>query len=152
MTAQDRERRRAIERHLAGEHLVDHHPERVDVGPNVAVPFRALRGEVFGTADECAGGGQALLSLEPGDTEIQDADVAVVDADIVRLQVAVGDAALMCGIQRPRHLDGDLERLFDRQRAGALDQVGERLAGHVLHDQVGRAVVLGEVGHAGDAR
>ena len=54
-----------------------------------------------------------------------------------RLEVAVHDAGGVRGVEAPAEPLRDLERALDRHRP-APDEVGQRLAAHVLHDDEGR--------------
>ena len=64
------------------------------------------------------------------------ADALLVDEDVLGLDVAVDDAALVGGAERARDLDRVGDRLGDRQPAVAADAVLERLALDVLEDDV----------------
>jgi hypothetical protein len=61
----------------AHDELVEHHPERVDVGRRCRPPaVDHLRREVVGGADEGAGGGEGRRVEHPGDAEVGQPDVA----------------------------------------------------------------------------
>ena len=88
----------AGEGRLAGEHLVGHGAERVDVAPrvDVALAHRLLGGHVGGRAERHAGLGHAtaagLLHGE-GDAEVGDQRLAILQEDVLGLDVAMDDAA-----------------------------------------------------------
>ena len=134
----------ALERDLAGEHLVEHDAERVEVG--LAGDGRAQRllgRDVVGRAEHAAVGGQPLLVERAGDPEVGDLGRALlVDQHVLGLDVAVDDVAGVGGAERPRDLDRVGHRLGDRQAAVAADPLLERLALHVLEHDVGPPVVL----------
>ena len=70
----DRHRAVAGERHDAGEHLVEHDAERVDVGAGVdREALRLLGREVGGGPHDRAGAGEAVAgAVGPGDAEVGD--------------------------------------------------------------------------------
>ena len=68
-----------------------------------------------------------------------------VDHHVLRLDVAVDDAAAVREVERREQLHADEDRLVAAQAAAAADEVLERLALHVLHDDVVRAVDLAPV-------
>ncbi len=121
----DRDGRLALERHDAGEQLVEDHADRVEVGRGAdGVALRLLGREVLGGAHDRArerhvGGARA------GDAEVGDARASLLVEDhVVRLEVAVDDAAAVreaCGAQ-DLHDDVDsavcrLERRRPRARS-----------------------------------
>ena len=104
----------ALERDVAGEHLEEHDPERVEVGlAGDGPPERLLGRDVVRRAEHAAVGGQALLVQRARDPEVGDLRRALlVDEDVLRLDVAVDDLALVGGAERA----GDLDRVGDRLR------------------------------------
>ena len=64
------------------------------------------------------------------------------EEDVLRLEIAVDDAAHVRGAERARDLADDAERVLDAERAAAHAGV-ERLAVEHLHDEVGAAVGVG---------
>ena len=102
VTMHDLQRVRRLERQLAGQHLVERDPERVEVGPiiHVAVhPARLLGRHVRDGALQHAGLSRLpLLEGQPrSDAEIDErgASGRPVDEDIVGVGVVVNDAALV---------------------------------------------------------
>jgi hypothetical protein len=87
-----------------------------------------------------------------GQPEVEHLDeVALGELDVRRLQVAVDDSVLVGGLDRLGDLLGNGERLGDRH--GAVVEHGiERLAGHVLEDEVSPAIDLLEPVDRGNAR
>ena len=163
--AQDRgdhvRRARAVERPLAGQHLVEDDAEGEDVGPRVdlAAP-RLFRRHVRNRAEDLALARQVraafrgcvreigigVRGLELGEPEVQDLDAPFArHHHVARLQVPVHDAALVRGRQRVGERHGDLEesrkgetaRRDERVEGFALHQLhGEKAAGAVLLDRV----------------
>ena len=89
----------AVERDVAGEHLEQHDPERVEVGlAGDVVAERLLGRDVVGRAEHAAVGRQPVLVERARDAEVGDLRRALlVDEDVLRLDVAVDDAALVGG-------------------------------------------------------
>ncbi len=154
MLVRDREGRVAVEDQLTGDHLEEHHPDRVEVGAGVhRLAQRLLGREVLRGADHHAGlghrGDPALQRA--GDAEVHDLDVALaVEHDVPGLDVTVHQAHVVRGLQRVQHTDGDPQRLLDRHRAVLADRlvdgVPQALAVDQLHHDVRRAgAVLGDV-------
>ena len=74
---------------------------------------RLLGRDVVGRAQHAAVGGQALLVERAGDAEVRDLGRALlVDEDVLGLDVAVDDAAVVGGAERA----GDLDRVGDAPR------------------------------------
>ena len=114
----DRDRRVALERHAAGEHLVEHDAERVDVGLRAdAAAARLLGREVLRRADDRADLGHLRIA------GVRDAEVGHLDAPVVahehvvRLDVAVHDAVLVRVAQPGEHLHGDRDGALGRELA-----------------------------------
>ena len=151
--------RRAGERRASGEHLVEHRPEREQIGAMVDLAAAQLLGRhVVQRAQHHPGHGEPerlrvigrrrreelgqpevehLDSLPPGEHHVRALDVAVHDAAAVRVVEGVG------------HLHRDLERV------GHLDRTtgqagGEGLALHVLHGDEERLAVFDQVVGDGD--
>ncbi len=146
MLAEDPHEGVAVERHLAGEHLVEDDAEGVDVGAGVdALPRRLLGRHVVRRAEDHPRPGElGVRAADLGDAEVEDLHEAVVapatdEEDVVGLQIAVDDAAPVRGGQGRGDLGRDVEHLVGRHRAAA-DPIGEGLALQVLHHEVGGAV------------
>ncbi|MGC3970499.1 MAG: cysteine--tRNA ligase [Pirellulales bacterium] len=148
-------RRRLGERVLAGRDLVQHDAERVEVAlrarrlaaqrlrrgvGEAAGEAEARRAPRRGAAAAAAGAVAAAAGAErPRQPEVDDLELAVGREDqVLRLDVAVGEAAL---VQRRQPLGGvgtDAPRQVLDRRARAGDELAQRRAAHVLHHQVGR--------------
>ncbi len=138
-----------LEREAAGEHAVEQHAERIDVGAGVDLGAEdLLGGHDRGRADEAAGGGEAgradLRRRQLGDAEIEELDPAGrtgLDGDVARLDVAVDDPGGVRGPERGAERLEDLERLLQREALAGREQGVERGAAEELHG-VERAPVL----------
>ena len=143
--------RRALERGLAGQHLVDDRAEREHVGALVdggVLTGRLLGRHVLRRAEQ-----RALLRLhglraaDLGDAEIEDLRdldrVAVVlggdQEDVLRLEIAVHDAGPVGRRERRADLANDRERVLELQRSGA-QPLRERLALEVLEQHARGAI------------
>jgi hypothetical protein len=90
--------------------------------------------------------GDACDVRRPGDAEVDQHYAAVLlHQQVARLDVAVHDPAEVGGVQRLRDLRHDRHGLADVEPAGGLDPLGQRLAGHELHDQVVGPAAVGQV-------
>ena len=148
----DRERRVALERDSPGRHLVKDDAERVDVGAGVdRLALDLLRAHVFRGPDHDPRPGDALPLERAGDTEIHDVDAAaLVDHDVLRLEVAVDDAVAVGLGQAPGDLQGDRHGPAGRQLSDLADEALEVLAVDIFHGDVGRALRPADVEHAAD--
>ena len=143
----------ALERLLAGEHLVHHDADRVDVAPGVRdAPGDELGGEVGDRPEQrlparrVAGGGAR-------EAEVADLDAAVVGQQhVLGLQVAVDDAGLVRGDEPGQHRLEDVHRLLGREAPVLAEEVAQGDALQVLHDEVRRAEVLALVEDVDDVR
>ena len=136
----------AFEGPLARRHLVEQHPYAEDVGPAVGgLPLRLLGRHVVRRADQAmaqrvemranlAGIVARLRRGERGQAEIEQFGAAPGEHHVRRRQVPVHHAVGMSLVEGVSHLDGDVERLFERQRA-LHEPLGERLALEVLHHE-----------------
>ena len=145
----DLDRAVGLVRLVAGEHLVDEHAGRVDVGARVGLAVdHELGGEVGDRADQHAAGGGVLgLGVDrAGQAEVGDLDPAVVGQQhVLGLDVAVQDPGVVGGRERAEHRLDHRQRLGRRHRGFLADQVAQGQAGDVLHHQEQRAVVVAGV-------
>jgi hypothetical protein len=141
-----------LERGTAGDHLVEYHPEGVDVGAAVhGVPAELLGGHVPRAADDAA----VVARGAARDAEVHqlrhhaDAD-ALADHDVRGLHVGVHDAQRVRGLQGRPDLQRHGQRVASTERALG-EQGGQRSTVDQLHHQIGRAVVgASEVVHLHD--
>ena len=127
----------AGERRSAGQHLVQHHAEGVDVGARVQVLTGGLLGaHVLGRAETHARLRQpTAFPSTPGqrDAEVGHHRPAVVEQDVVRLDVAVDQAMVVGVVERAGDFRGDADGIVHRQLDLALEPGAERSALDVGH-------------------
>jgi len=138
----------------AGEHLVEHDSEGVDVAARVSALATDLlgrdvvwRAQALGEVSE----GEAAGAGVGGDAEVDEADVVVaVDHDVFRLHVAVDDAVGVDVLEGAADADGELDGAVDGQLWLLLNDLAEKMAGDPLHDHVDLgAAGIGEDLHDG---
>jgi hypothetical protein len=155
-------RRRPVEGGCAGEHLVEHAAQAVEIGAGVDVGAHALLGaHVARRPDGEAWEREPLVERghveRPRDAEVGDHRLAGLEQDVLRLDVAVDDA-LPVGIrERRRRPARDPDRLEDREGAVPGEPLAQRFPRdprhHVIEDPVGVAgVVEREDVRMGEAR
>ena len=118
-----RDRVLGAERELAGEQLVHHHAERVDVGLDGRRLLVDLLGRHVGRRAEEALDLRVRRVRDLGGAEVADLDVvALGQQDVGRLDVAVDHAVLEGVVERAAHLEDHQHRLAHRQqvRLGAV--------------------------------
>ena len=97
-----------------------------------------LGGQVGGRAQHRPGPGQGRGGRRLGNAEIGHLHLPVLtNKHVGRLDVAVDQPLGVGGGQGRAHLDGQLDRPAGGQPALAVKQLGQALAGHVLHHQIG---------------
>jgi hypothetical protein len=142
-----------VVRDPAGEHLEQHDAGRVDVGAGIRVPVGDQLGRhirhrghqlagVVGAAGLDRAGQPEVGHLGHAVDQVGDAAAGRLgDQDVLRLHIAVHQAGPVCGGDRGEHLLEDGQRLHRIQPAALGEQVPQRAALHVLHHQVGQALV-----------
>ena len=132
------------------EHLVEHAPERPDIGPLInRLPARLLRAHVGDRAHHHArtlgrrGHRRRLRQIRTcplgakdfGKPEVEHFhDALGRDLDVGRLEIAVNDAFLVGGLKRLRDLPRDRQRLSGGHRP-ASHAIGQRLSFYQLQHQ-----------------
>ena len=162
LLAQDGGQRRhpglALKCPLAGQHLVEHGPEREDVAADISgFSLGLLRAHVGDGADDgsfVGDGGYGSRGIvwvhrrriqELRETEIENLDHALFCGhDIPGLQIAMDHTGFMGGGQGVGNLSGIAQSFCGRQ-AAARDHLGQRLARHVLHDKEVETALLDHV-------
>ena len=142
----------ALERHAAGERLVEDHADRVDVRARRGrLALRLFRRDVLRRPHHGTGGGDVRALAGAGDAEVGDACSAlVVDQDVLGLQVAVHDPLAVREAGRVQDLTGEVDRIL--RAHPPLDQVLERRAVDVLHRDEVSAVERAAVEDPDDVR
>ena len=144
-----------LERPAAGEHLVEDDAQREEVGAAVgALAPQLFRRHVAHRAHQ--GGGPSRLrpprqrAVQRGQAEVEDLHPAVdADEDVLRLEIAVHDAAGVSGGEPSGNLERDLQGGRERQRAGA-EPRPQRFALEAFGDEVRGAAVVAHVIHRDD--
>ena len=108
----------AGERRLAGEQLVEHRAERVEVRARVGAAAERLLGRQVGDrADEHPLDRRARAAIG-GEAEVAEPRRAVVaEPDVGGLEVAVDDPARVRVLERPADVDRDRDRALDLELA-----------------------------------
>ncbi len=148
-------------------HLVQHRPEREQVGAGVEfLPSHLLRRHVGDGAQRTAGTGQMFLGLDgrgaQGNAlrlqrdlrqpEVENLRLPSIRHEDVRgLDVPMDDPLRVCGIQRVGDLDAQIEHRFDLQRL-ASDPVPERLPLQQFHGDEGSPIGLVNLVDRADVR
>ena len=86
------------------------------------------------------------------DAEVGHQRVAVVQQDVLRLDVAVDDAVAVGVVERVGHFGGDADRVVHRQLLLAAEPVADRFPLHVRHHVEEEAVRLAAVEERQDVR
>ena len=134
-------------RATAGEDLVEHQPERVDVALGRDLSAFELLGRHVGRRADA----DVADVANRRETEVHDADLARrVQHDVRRLEIAVDDAALVGGGETRGKLPRQLERPVFRKAADAFERRCEIFAVDVLHREVQIAFDLADVVDATD--
>ena len=152
----DRQRRVAVERLAAGDHLVEDDAERVDVGRGRQGAALDLLGRhVVRRAEHGlrlrqrrpARRLRAAREAEVGDDDPHAARPPLVgrEHDVAALEVAVDHAGVVRGGERRGHLLDQRQRVRRPHPAGALEALGERLAGEQLHREEREVLVVEDV-------
>ena len=141
-----RDRRIPLKGQPTGEHLIEHHAGRVDIGPGVStVAPSLLRRDIVDGAQCLLGQGLGRV-LQTRDAEVGHLHTAVPQHhDVLGLDVPVDDAPAVGVAQALHDLSDEVERLSPVQLAPPLHILLERDAVDQLHDDVFRLTALGHV-------
>jgi hypothetical protein len=139
----------AGERLLPGDHLVQQHAKREDVGPRVCLdPLQLLRRHVLQRAEHRAWRRQFRSRRQRGhaapaagrtgaglrQTEIEELGPAGRQHHVGGFQIPMSDALTMRFVERVGDLDADLQRVGHTERS-TLDPRRQRLSLEILHDE-----------------
>ena len=131
------ERRFTDERHLARYHLIEDHPERIEVAAMVQrPPFNLLGRHVARRAEELAGvcDAGATCFERFGEAEVRNVGGAFpVDQHVLGLQIAVHDSCGVSGFQGLAELTGDRDTPVDRQSPFPFQLLVQVLALDISH-------------------
>ena len=146
----------AEERHPAGEALVQHEAERVEVGATVEAAAADLLGrQVLGRAHHDVVAGEVVVAgLETlGDAEVGEQHPAVGgDQDVARLDVAVHEPGAVRGVERGGDARADVDRELGAEPLLRVEQLAQALAVDELHHDGLAALVLEHVVDGDDVR
>ena len=150
MLAHDALRRGAHEGRLAGQHLVEHATQTVDVAPPIQLcaPHALLGAHVQGRSHRETGLRQFVASRRvdrAGDAKVRHDGVTRFEEDVLGLDVAVHHALGVGIAQGIRDLAPDLHGILQRQLSLAGEAVAQRLPFDVRHDVVQEARSLARV-------
>ncbi len=150
---QDRVHGVGVERLLAREQLVEHGPQREDVGAGIGLGApHLLGGHVVRRAHHHPGAGH-LRGADAGQAEVHDLDAPVgQDADVGGLEVAVHDPLLVRVGQPFRDLLHHVELVPQVVEAPGGDQLLEVGPVEQLHGQVELALLAAEIEDGDDVR
>ena len=152
-----RARCRALERRLAGQHLVDHARQAVDVTRNsyALLAGRLLGAHVLGRSQRQTVEGQRLSflgGLDVRDAEVRQQGMVVGEENILRLDVAVHETIAVRIVEPGTNLMRDAKRVVDGEPLLAIQSVSQRAAGNERRHIVQRAAGFAGVDERNDVR
>jgi len=147
---------RPVEGWLAGQHLIEHAAERVQIAPGVerGLPAHLLGTHVPRGAQHDARRRDPRVGIErPRDPEVRHQDAAVLgDENVLGLDVAVHDAVLVRVLQPPGGFAPEAEGLGKRRGRRAVEPLTQVLALDVRHGEPEMACGLAGVEDGEDVR
>ena len=146
-------RRFAVVGCTAGQHLIHDDAEGIQVAAAVHMAaLGLLRGDIVYGAERLARQ-RVLRGADAGNAEVRNLDAPVLqDHDVVRLDVAVDDAAAVCMLQRLGDLHGEMQRLAPVEPALLFQILLERDALDQFHDNIVHIAGAGNIIHTDDIR
>jgi hypothetical protein len=131
-------------RHLAGEHLIEHDADGIQVRAtiNVRAKHEHLGSDEVGRAHGVTGLRETMRAgfLDLRQSEVGHFHLALhVDEHVGRFDVAVDDAQLVRGAERIAHMRGDGQRVIGRELPLRADHLGDISAIDILHGEVEQA-------------
>ena len=144
----------AQEWHASGEALVQHQPERVQVGATIEAATAHLLGrEVLGRTHHDVVAGEVLVARFEtlGDAEVGQQHPSVGrDEDVARLDVAVHESGAVRLVERTGDRRADVDRQFGTEPLLRIEQLAQTLAVDELHHDRLAAFVDDDVVHGDD--
>ena len=142
----------ALERPPAGDELVDHEAERIDVAADAHLAPEQLLGRHVGGRPRPHVLARQRVG-QPGQPEVGEPNLPpAVEHHVRGLQVAVQQALRVRGAQPLGDLARHVERLVEREAPDAPEQRREVLSVHELHREEVLPLGLSDVPHAADGR
>jgi hypothetical protein len=137
-----------------GEHLIEHHSKREDIGALVNALTRDLfRRHVTWSPEDLASLCNTRLTAHPGYPEIGNLGRAIgKDLDVVRFDVAVDNPVGVCKIEGIANLTDDFQCTMDRKRPSNLEHPPEGLALQELHRDKVPPILLANLEDRNDVR
>ena len=145
-----------VEQRPAGDQVVEHGAERVDVGAAVDGAAVELLGRHVGERADAVDlrhvGAEVQHAAEVADLDVGDDPVGQHREQVRRLDVAVDQSLAIDVAERHRALEADLDDQLEREQLVGAAVRAQRAAGDVLHDQVRRDGVGHRVEDLDDVR
>ena len=141
-----------VKRPHAGQQFEQHHGGGVQIGAPVGgFAPELLGGHVTGRAHRHPVLGQAADRVQPGDAEIGHLHLTIRQQDdVAGLDVAMHHPGGVSMAERLQHLDDHRHGVGGRQRLAVLEIIAQFPSLHVLHDDIGRALLLAVLEHRDD--
>src|SRR6266478_4373066 len=141
------------ERFHAGQHFEEDLPGSKEVGTAIDRRSRQLFGSHIGRRPQQIADNRELGSVDAGDAEIGDLNVAVLQHhDVGGFDVAMNDPVLVSKPEGAQHLGDDSDATAWLKWAGRFDQVIEAAPVHKLHCEKWRPVIIAKVPDRDDVR
>jgi len=139
----DRQGISACKRRLTREQFIEHTTERVEITLRHGLSLQRLLGcHVQSRAHDQSGLSEPAAAFRTGEAEVHDLRRAIGrDDDVLRLEVAMHDAAFVCKLDCLEDLAHDGQRVPPGHR----DEVMECVALHKLHHDVAVVAVLNDI-------
>ena len=121
---------------VAGQHLIQHAPDGVEVGPHIHRASGRLLGTHVCRRTHGEPGHRQLFSIEReclGHAEVSHPGLRLAEQNVLGLEIPVHDSFPVGVVEGRCNLAGDLQRQLDGQLALASQPVAQGLAPHVGH-------------------
>ena len=148
------DRRFPVEGHGSGQHFIEHHAQRIQIALRVRVLAAGLLGRdiVYGAERRLRVRNRARRRVhQPRDAEIRHLhDALLIDEDVLGLNIPVNNVVFMGMVERRQNLQRVAHRLRRREPPFPADDVLERGAVNVLHDDIAHIAVDAHAVHLHD--